>query len=94
MKQDKTGWLAILAESVNCVVVQYALSNTAMLMQANPLLVLLVAAKLWTWSRFWQKIGVLCRSKALSAVLTALCLVAEMCLFYFVGHAEGEIVPF
>ena len=81
MKPKKTGWPAVLAESVNCIVIQYALSNTAMLMQANPLFILLFAAKLWTWSRFWQKIDVLCRSKALSAGLTAFCLMAEMCLF-------------
>ncbi len=94
MKLAKRGWLAILAEVLNCIIVQYALSNMALLLHTNPLFILLFAAKLWMWSSFWQRTGALCKNKVLSVVLTALCFVAEMCLLCFVGRAVGEIVPF
>ena len=94
MKPEKKDWPAILAEVLSCILVQYALSNMAFLLQANPLVILFLTAKLWTWSSFWRKTDALCRRKVFSAMLVALCLVAEMCLLFFVGHAEGEIVPF
>ena len=53
MKPAKKNELAVLIEFVNCVIIQYALSNTAMLMQANPLFILLFAAKIWVWNRYW-----------------------------------------
>lgn len=94
MMPKKTGWPAVLAESVNCIVVQYALSNTAMLMQENPLFILLFAAKLWTWSCYWRSMKEQCKSKALPALLLAGCFVVNLALLYFVGRAVGKIVPF
>lgn len=94
MKPAKTNGLAILAESVNCIVIQYALSNTAMLMQASPLFILLFAAKLWTWSCYWRSIKEQCTSKILLVLLLAGCFAANLGLLYFVGRAVGEMVPF
>ena len=93
MKPVKTNWSAVLVESVNCIIIQYALSNTAMLMQA-PLFILLFAAKLWTWSRYWHSVKEQCESKVLPVLFLAGCFAVNLALLYFVGRAVGEIVPF
>ena len=94
MKTAKTKWSAVLIESVNCIIIQYALSNTAMLMQANPLFILLFAAKLWTWSRYWRSMKGQCESRILPTLFLAGCFAVNLALLYFVGRAVGEIVPF
>lgn len=94
MKLKKMDWPAVLIEMLNCIIVQYALSNMAILLHANLLFVLLFMAKMWTWSSCWRKMDDLCGNKVLSAVLTAGCIAAEMGLFCFVGHVDGEIVSF
>jgi hypothetical protein len=94
MKLKKMDWPAVLIEMLNCIIVQYALSNMAILLHANLLFVLLFMAKMWTWSSCWRKMDDLCGNKVLSAVLKAGCIAAEMGLFCFVGHVDGEIVSF
>lgn len=94
MEPEKMDWPAVLIEMLNCIIVQYALSNMAILLHANLLFILFFMAKMWVWSSCWKKMDDLCRSKVLSAVLIAGCIVAEMGLFYFVGHVDGEIVSF
>ncbi len=94
MKPAKTNWPAVLIESMSCIIIQYALSNTAMLMQANPLFILLFAVKIWTWNRYWRSMKEQCESKTLPVLLLAGCFAANLVLLYFVGRAMGEIVPF
>lgn len=94
MKPVRRNWPVVLAEVFSCTLVQYALSNMAFLLYANPLVILFFTVKLWMWSSFWRKTDALCGNKVLSAVLTVLCLAAEICLLYYVGHAAGELVPF
>jgi len=94
MKPAKPDWLMLLIESINCIVIQYALSNMIMLMQTNPLVILLSAAKIWTWSRYWSSVKEICPNKILRTVLFAVCFAGSLTLLYFAGHAAGEIVPF
>ena len=94
MKPSKINWLAVLIESVSCIAIQYALSNTTMLMQANPLFILLFAVKIWTWNRYWCSMKKQCESKTVPTLLLAGCFVVNLALLYFVGRAVGEIVPF
>ena len=94
MKPAKKNGLAVLIEFVNCVIIQYALSNTAILMQANSLFILLFAAKVWVWNRYWCSMKEQCENKALPVLLLAGSFAANWALLYFVGRAVGEIVPF
>ena len=94
MKLKKMDWPAVLIEMLNCIIVQYALSNMAILLHANLLFVLLFMAKMWTWSSCWRKMDDLCGNKVLSAVLTAGCMAAEMGLFCFVWKRQLQKIKF
>lgn len=94
MKKAASNGISLLVESINYVILNYALSNMAMLLVHNPVFILFYASELWVMGRYWQKAKELTGSRALSAVLLVLCFVLHMALVYFVGRVEGQIVPF
>ena len=48
--------LEILIESVNYIIINYALSNMAMLFRSNPLFILFFASEIWTFGNYWKKV--------------------------------------
>ena len=47
MKTKASKYLEIVIESINYIIISYALSNMAMLFQSNPLFILFFASEIW-----------------------------------------------
>ena len=47
MKTKVSNYLALIAWSVNYVIISYALSNMAMLLRRSPLFILFFASEVW-----------------------------------------------
>ena len=65
--------LEILIESVNYIIINYALSNMAMLFRGNPLFILFFASEIWTFGNYWKKVSKITGNKAVSIILLIVC---------------------
>ena len=94
MKVKASKWLDIIIESINYIIINYALSNMAMLLKSNPIFILFFPSEIWVMGNYWRKIFDLTKNKGFSAVLLIVCFVIHIGMVYFIGHIVGEIVPF
>lgn len=94
MKAKASKWLEIVIESINYIIINYALSNMAMILKSNPLFILFFASEVWIMGAYWRKVFDLTRSKLLSAALLVACFAIHIAMVYFLGRFVGDIVPF
>ena len=89
-----SGILELLIVSVNYILIGYALSNIAMLLQSNPLFILFYASEIWVTGLYWRRAAKLTGNKLLSTVLLVVCFALQIGMVYFAGRVVGEMVPF
>ena len=94
MKAKLTKCLDIIIESINYIIINYALSNMAMLLKSNPLFILFFASQIWIMGNYWRKVYGIAKNKILVAVLLIVCFLIHVGIMYFVGRIVGTIVPF
>lgn len=94
MKAKASKWLELVIESINYIIINYALSNMAMILKSNPLFILFFASEVWIMSTYWRKAVELTKSKLLSAFLLVACFAIHIAMVYFLGRFVGDIVPF
>ena len=87
-------WLDIFIESVNYILIHYALSNMAMLLKRNALYILFFASELWLMTKYWKRLCKLTENKLISTVLLIGCFAIHIGMLYFVGRIVGTVVPF
>ena len=78
--------LELLIVSVNYILIGYALSNIAMLLQSNPLFILFYASEIWVTGLYWRRAAKLTGSKLLSTVLLVVCFALQIGMVYFAGR--------
>ena len=86
--------MELLIVSVNYILIGYALSNIAMLLQSNPLFILFYASEIWVTGLYGRRAAKLTGSKLLSTVLLVVCFALQIGMVYFAGRVVGEMVPF
>lgn len=94
MKTKVSKYLDIIIESINYIIINYALSNMAMLFQNNPLFILFFASEIWIMRNYWNKVYDITKNKILVAVLLIICFAIHIGIVYFVGRVVGNVVPF
>ena len=94
MNEKMTNWMDLFVESINYILITYALSYMAMLFQHSVLFVLFFASEIWVMGNYWRKVYEITKNKVGSAILLIVCFLLQIGLVYFVGRAVGEIVPF
>ena len=94
MKTKVYKYLDIIIESINYIIINYALSNMAMLFQSNPLFILFFASEIWIMGNYWNKVYNITKNKILVAVLLIICFAIHIGIVYFVGCVVGNVVPF
>ncbi len=94
MKTKASKYLDIIIESINYIIINYALSNMAMLFQSNPLFILFFASEIWIMGNYWRKVYDITKNKILVAVLLIICFAIHISIVYFVGRVVGNVVPF
>lgn len=87
MKLSKNNAVELLVESVNYIIIHYALSNMLGLLQAHPIWILLFASQIWVTVRYWNKARDYSQSSWAASVLLLICIGANLALLHFVGHA-------
>lgn len=90
----KTKVLDIIVESINYVVISYALTNMTFLFSASLFFILFFASEIWIAGNYWRKVNELTDSKVITAILLLLCFVVHVAMIYFIGRVSGTIIPF
>lgn len=86
MKLSKNSAVELLVESVNYIIIHYALSNLLGLLRAHPIWILLFASQIWVTVRYWNTARARSQSIWLALVLLV-CIGANLALLHFVGYA-------
>ena len=94
MRSRSSKFLEILIESVNYIVINYALSNMAMLFQRNLFFILFFASEVWVMGNYWRKVYEITKNKFVSTILIVVCFMIHIGIVYFVGRIVGDIIPF
>ena len=94
MKTKASKYLEIVIESINYIIISYALSNMAMLFQSNPLFILFFASEIWVIGNYWRKVCDMVKKKILAVVLLIICFAIHIGIVYFIGRVVGTVVPF
>ena len=89
-----TNWMDLFVESINYILITYALSNMAMLFQSNPLFILFFASEIWVIGNYWRKVCDMVKNKILAVVLLIICFAIHIGIVYFIGRVVGTVVPF
>lgn len=56
MKRKISGWIDLLAVSVNYIVICFALSHMEIRFQHDPVFILFSASQIWVTGAFWGKV--------------------------------------
>ena len=94
MQPKTVKWLEIFVESINYIIINYALSNMAMLFQSSPIFILFFASEIWVMNNYWRKVYELNKNKVVSTILLIACFAIHIGLIYFVGRVAGNIISF
>lgn len=94
MKPKTSKYLELIIESVNYIIINYALSNVAMLFKSNPLFILFFASEIWVMGNYWRKVSDMTKSKTFSIILLIACSAIHLGMVYYMGRIVGEIVPY
>lgn len=82
MKQKISGWIDLLADSVNYIIICFALSHMEIRFQHDPVFILFSASQIWVTGAFWGKVQKTTRNRLVSALLTAACFLIHAGLVY------------
>ena len=94
MKTKESKYLEIVIESINNIIIRYALSNMAMLFQSNPLFIRFFGSEIWVIGNYWRKVCDMVKNKILAVVLLIICFAIHIGIVYFIGRVVGTVVPF
>lgn len=84
----------VFIESLNYIILNYALSNMVLLFWHHWLFIFFFASELWLMDRYLRKLQELTESKILSTALWAVCFAIHIGIVYYGGRVVGEILPF
>uniref|UniRef100_UPI004055B1FA hypothetical protein n=1 Tax=Agathobacter sp. TaxID=2021311 RepID=UPI004055B1FA len=91
---QKAKVLDIIVESINYVIISYALTNMAFLFSANLIYIFFFASEIWIAGNYCRKVKELTESKIIAVSLLLLCFVIHIAMIYFIGRVSGTIIPF
>ena len=94
MKEKVRLWFEITVDSINYIIINYALSNMALLLRNHWLYILFFASEFWVMGNYWRKTCELSKNRVIAGVLVILCFAIHIGLVYFIGRVVGDVVPF
>ena len=94
MKTTLKSWAEIVIESVNYIIISYALSCMTFLFRIDWLFILFFASEIWLLSKYIATLNKLTKSKIVSGAVWVCSLIIVGFLMYFVGYVDGTLVPF
>ena len=92
IKVKKT--VEVIIESINFIIITYALSGMAMSFRTNPVYILFFVFFVWLIGRYISKLKNAIKSNLLTAIIFC-CSFGIFCLItYFTGYTDVNLIPF
>lgn len=82
IKQKISGWIDLLAVSVNYIIICFALSHMEIRFQHDPSFILFSASQIWVTGAFWGKVQITADNRLVPAILTTACFLIHAGLVY------------
>lgn len=93
MKTKLSKGLTVVIESVNYIIIEYALSNMAMFFHSSLLYILFFASEVWVTESFWEKILGVTKRRAVTGILLVCCFSLHIGMVYWMGQISGVLIP-
>lgn len=84
----------IIIESINFIIITYALSSMAMSFRTSPAYILFFASNVWIIGVYGTKLKKATGSNLMTAVIFCLSFIIFCIIVYFVGYIDGIPVRF
>ena len=94
MKTGIKRWTEIVIESINYIIINYALSCMTFLFRTDWLFIPFFASEIWLLSKYFVNLNKLTKNKIISGAVWICSLIIVGLLMYFVGYVDGTPVPF
>lgn len=94
MKTGIKRWTEIVIESINYIIINYALSCMTFLFRTDWLFIPFFASEIWLLSKYFVNLNKLTENKIISGAVWICSLIIVGFLMYFVGYVDGTLVPF
>ena len=94
MKTGIKRWTEIVIESINYIIINYALSCMTFLFRTEWLFIPFFASEIWLLSKYFVNLNKLTENKIISGAVWICSLIIVGLLMYFVGYVDGTLVPF
>lgn len=94
MKTGIKRWTEIVIESINYIIINYALSCMTFLFRTDWLFIPFFASEIWLLSKYFVNLNKLTENKIISGAVWICSLIIVGLLMYFVGYVDGTLVPF
>ena len=94
MKTKASKYLEIVIESINYIIISYALSNMALFFHSSLLYILFFASEIWLTGGYWRSTLNEIKNKSLAALLVVCCFCIHIGMVYFIGYISGTLTHF
>lgn len=94
MKTGIKRWTEIVIESINYIIINYALNCMTFLFRTDWLFIPFFASEIWLLGKYFATLNKLTKSKIVSGAVWVCSLIIVGFLMYFVGYVDGTLVPF
>lgn len=94
MKEKWKKGIEIIVESINFIIITYALSSMAMSFRTSPVYILFFASNVWLIGRYGTQLKKATGSWLLTAIIFCLSFGVFCLITYFAGYIDGNIVQF
>lgn len=94
MKTGIKRWTEIVIESINYIIINYALSCMTFLFRTDWLFIPFFASEIWLLSKYFVVLNKLTKNKIVSGAVWVCSLIIVGILMYYIGYVDGTLVPF
>ena len=94
MKTTIKRWAGIVIESLNYIIISYALSCMTFLFRTDWLFIPFFASEIWLLSKLFVTLNKLTKNKIISGAVWICSLIIVGLLMYYIGYVDGTLVPF
>lgn len=94
MKTTLKSWTEIVIESINYIIINYALSCMTFLFRTDWLFIPFFASEIWLLSKYFVALNKLTKNKIISGAVWVCSLIIAGFLMYYIGYVDGTLVPF
>lgn len=94
MKTGIKRWTEIVIESINYIIINYALSCMTFLFRTDWLFIPFFASEIWLLSKYFVNLNKLTENKIISGAVWICSLIIVGLLMYYIGYVDGTLVPF